>query len=88
MTNHDFTKSNVGDEVTSSIHGHGVIEEINRNNLNYPVLVRFSEKTPSDKPIKERYTNYGKSLASDFLPTLFKGKISRDSFDTTYNTIK
>lgn len=84
MINHDFTNSNVGDEVTSSINGYGVIEDINMKNLNYPILVKFYTNTPSDKPIKERYTLYGKSLSSDFLPTLFKGKVSRDSFDTTY----
>lgn len=83
--NHDFSNAKVGQEVTSSTHGYGVIDEVDFKKPHYPISVKFSRHTTNGSVIRERYTLYGRALSSDFLPTLFKGKVSQDSFDTTYN---
>ena len=81
MLNSDFSDAKVGDKVTSSKYGYGVISFIKEVGV-YPVRVSF-----------EMTENIGYDLLGfyhyeDFLPTLFKGHIDPASFQVSYKTIE
>ena len=77
MSNSDFTNAKINDKVTDLIMGHGVISNIIPDDL-YPIKVNCMG-------VEFGYTYNGKTFGLDFLPTLYKGHISVNSFSVAYN---
>ena len=85
-TNSDFSDAKVGDLVTSLMYGHGVIDEVLNQSL-YSIIVRFGEKDESEIDEYKQYDENGFYDRLHFAPTLFKGHISIESLQVTYNTL-
>ena len=84
MLNSDFSDAKVGDKVTSSIWGYGVIVYIS-DCSDYPIRCRFGSYS---QYMNREFTLGGHYQISEILPTLFKGHIDPASFQVSYKTIE
>jgi len=85
MNNHDFRQAKAGDKVTSIRHGHGIITEINPDEL-YPIIAEFTDVFGDS--FYSDFDFNGFWLHDDFAPTVFKCHIEKDSISINYNTIQ
>ena len=76
-SNSDFSNAKVGDKVTDFILGHGIITDIIPED-SFPIRATFLGT-------EFNYLMDGRAFVLDFLPTLYKGHINSDSFNTSYN---